>query len=81
VEWARYNIQVNTIAPGHIATDFSKDAMSDERLRNMILRRIPARRLGDPDEVAYLVAYLCSQEANYITGHIYYIDGGQLIAW
>jgi NAD(P)-dependent dehydrogenase (short-subunit alcohol dehydrogenase family) len=81
VEWARYNIQVNTVAPGHIMTDFSRDALDNEKIRKDILRRIPARRAGKPEEVAYLVAFLCSQESNYMTGHIYYIDGGQLIAW
>lgn len=81
VEWARYNIQVNTVAPGHIMTDISRVALENERLRDEILRRIPARRVGDPEEVAYLVAFLCSKESNYITGHIYYIDGGQLISW
>ena len=81
VEWARYNIQVNTIAPGHIITDISKAAMENEKLRKIVLNRIPARRMGDPEEVAYLVAYLCSKEADYLTGHIYYIDGGQFTAW
>ncbi len=81
VEWARYNIQVNTVAPGHIMTDISKTAMEDEELSKEILRHIPARRLGDPEEVAYLVAFLCAQESTYLTGHIYYIDGGELIAW
>lgn len=81
VEWARHNIQVNTVAPGHIMTDISKAAMENEKLRNIILRRIPARRVGEPEEVGYLVAFLCSQQSNYITGHIYYIDGGQLISW
>jgi len=81
VEWARYNIQVNTVAPGHIMTDISKTALEDEKLRNAILRRIPARRVGEPEEVAYLVAFLCSQESNYITGHTYCIDGGQQISW
>ena len=81
VEWARHDIQVNTLAPGHIMTDISKAAMEDEKLRKIILRRIPARRVGEPEEVGYLVAFLCSQESNYITGHIYYIDGGQLISW
>jgi NAD(P)-dependent dehydrogenase (short-subunit alcohol dehydrogenase family) len=81
VEWARHNIQVNTVAPGHIMTDISKAALDNEKIRDDILRRIPARRVGDPQEVAYLVAFLCSQESNYITGHIYYIDGGQLISW
>lgn len=81
VEWARYNIQVNTIAPGHITTDVSKQAMENEKLNALILRGIPARRLGEADEVANLAAFLCSQESNYITGHNYYIDGGQFIAW
>ncbi len=81
VEWARYNIQVNTIAPGHIMTDISKAALENENLRNEIQRRIPARRVGNPEEVAYLIAFLCSQESSYLTGHIYYIDGGELICW
>jgi NAD(P)-dependent dehydrogenase (short-subunit alcohol dehydrogenase family) len=81
VEWARHNIQVNTVAPGHIMTDISKAAMENEKVRDTILRRIPARRVGEPEEVAYLVAFLCSDEASYLTGHIYYIDGGQQISW
>jgi NAD(P)-dependent dehydrogenase (short-subunit alcohol dehydrogenase family) len=81
VEWARHNIQVNTVAPGHIMTDISKAAMENEKIRDSILRRIPARRVGEPEEVAYLVAFLCSEESSYLTGHIYYIDGGQQIAW
>ena len=81
VEWARYNIQVNTVAPGHIMSDISKAAMEDEKIRDLVLRHIPARRIGEPEEVAYLVAFLCSQQSNYLTGHIYSIDGGQQIAW
>ena len=81
VEWARHNIQVNTVAPGHIMTDISKAAMEDEKIREEVLRHIPARRIGEPEEVAYLVAFLCAQESNYLTGHIYCIDGGQQIAW
>jgi NAD(P)-dependent dehydrogenase (short-subunit alcohol dehydrogenase family) len=81
VEWARYNIQVNTVAPGHIMTDISKAAMEDEKIREEVLRHIPARRVGEPEEVAYFVAFLCSQQSNYLTGHIYCIDGGQQIAW
>jgi NAD(P)-dependent dehydrogenase (short-subunit alcohol dehydrogenase family) len=62
-------------------TDMPKAAMEDEKTRKAILRRIPARRVGEPEEVAHLVAFLCSQESNYLTGHIYYIDGGQQVAW
>lgn len=81
VEWARHNIQVTTVAPGHIKTDISKAALENEKIRDGILRRIPARRVGEPEEVAYLVAFLCSNESSYLTGHIYYIDGGQQISW
>jgi len=81
VDWAQYNIQVTTVAPGHTRTDISRAAMEDERIRKSILRRIPARRIGEPEEVGYLVAFLCSQEANYLTGHTYAVDGGQQIAW
>ena len=80
VEWARYNINVNTVAPGYIRTDMSKPALENEQLRNRIQRLIPAKRFGNPEEVAYLVAFLCSQESNYLTGHIYYVDGGVLIS-
>lgn len=81
VEWARYNIQVNTVAPGHILTDISKAALQNEKIRKDILRRIPAKRVGEPEEVAYLTAFLCSDQANYLTGNLYHIDGGQTVAW
>jgi len=80
VEWAPYNIQVNTVAPGYIRTDLSKPALENKQLRTKIEGRIPAKRFGDPEDVAPLVAFLCSQEANYLTGHIYYVDGGVLIS-
>lgn len=80
VEWAKYNINVNTVAPGYIDTDMSKPVMDNEKIRNHIQRLIPAKRFGNPEEVAYVVAFLCSQESSYITGHIYYVDGGALLS-
>ncbi len=80
VEWAKYNINVNTVAPGYISTDMSKPVMENERIRNAILRLIPLKRFGTPEDVAHLVAFLCSQESSYLTGHIYYVDGGVLIS-
>lgn len=79
VEWARYNINVNTVAPGYISTDMSKPVLNNEPLLTKLKRLIPARRFGNPEEVAYLVAFLCSQESSYLTGHIYYVDGGVLV--
>ncbi|MCF8110064.1 MAG: SDR family oxidoreductase [Desulfobacteraceae bacterium] len=81
VELARNNIQVNAVAPGHIMTDISKGALENEKLRNLILSKIPAKRIGEPEEVAYFVAFLCSQQSDYITGHVHCVDGGQLISW
>ena len=79
VEWARYSINVNTVAPGYISTDMSKPVLSNEPLLKKLQRLIPAQRFGNPEEVAYLVAFLCSQESSYLTGHIYYVDGGVLV--
>ena len=70
-EVARRGVTVNAVAPGLIDTDMIKDAPLDE-----ILKRIPMRRLGRPEEVARLVAFLAGDEAAYITGQVIGINGG-----
>ncbi len=73
-ELAKRKITVNAIAPGFIETDMARalgDAILDEAKK-----RIPARRLGQPAEVADLVAFLASDAAGYITGATLTIDGG-----
>ena len=60
VEWARHGIQVNCLAPGYMATDFNQEPLADERMRRRILSRIPARRVGEPDELGPLAVYLAS---------------------
>ena len=70
-EVARKNVTVNAIAPGLIDTDMLKGAPKDD-----LLSRIPARRLGRPEEVASLAAYLASEEAGYITGQVIGVNGG-----
>src|SRR5262249_38174386 len=67
VEWARHGIRVNCLAPGYIRTDFSVDVMADERTRAWILSRIPARRIGEPDEVGALAVYLASPASDFMT--------------
>ena len=52
VEWARHGIQVNCLAPGYVNTDIPREAMADEKLRTLFLSRVPARRIGEPEEVA-----------------------------
>jgi len=71
LEVAARNITVNAIAPGFIHTDMIKDLPLEE-----ILKMIPMRRFGNPDEIAGLVQYLISEDASYITGQVFKISGG-----
>lgn len=76
VEWARHNIQVNAIAPGWVQTPMSAPAFEDEKVRDRLLRGIPARRVGQPEELGPLVVYLASEASDYVTGEVVFIDGG-----
>ena len=74
VELGRKGIQINAVLPGIIETDMSKAIR--ERAGEALLERIPVRRFGQPSEVASLVAFLASEESNYIIGQAISIDGG-----
>ena len=76
-EWARDGIRVLDVAPGYVVTDMNRDFFSDERNRSSIERRIPVRRLGEPEEIGALVASLFTNPIGYLTGTTIYIDGGQ----
>lgn len=73
-DFAPHGIRVNAIAPGEIVTDILSPG-TEERF----LPEIPMRRLGQPEEVAAVVAFLCSQAASYVTGEEININGGQLL--
>jgi NAD(P)-dependent dehydrogenase (short-subunit alcohol dehydrogenase family) len=60
-----------------MATDFNLEPLADERLRRRVLSRIPARRVGEPDELGPLAVYLASPASDFMTGQTVYIDGGQ----
>lgn len=77
VEWARHHITVNAIAPGYFYTDMSKQALDDETLRPKILRNIPLRRVGQPEELGPLAVYLASDASGFMTGSVIVIDGGE----
>ena len=80
VEWARYNIQVNAMAPGWFVTDMNSQAFDDARVRERLLRDVPARRTGRLDEVGPLVVYLASSASDYMTGQTVFLDGGHSAA-
>jgi NAD(P)-dependent dehydrogenase (short-subunit alcohol dehydrogenase family) len=72
-------IRVNAVAPGTIATELANKAvLTSEEARQKILGRTPMKRLGDPSEVANVVAFLASDAASYITGEVITVDGGRM---
>ena len=73
-ELAARNVTVNAVAPGFIATPMT-DVLNDKQ-KEMILGRVPAGKLGTPDDVAAAVLYLASDEANYVTGQTLHVNGG-----
>jgi 2-dehydro-3-deoxy-D-gluconate 5-dehydrogenase len=77
-EWARYDIQVNAIAPGAFFTDAQSAVTSSEDAMAKRLRKIPARRMADPEEFGPLVAYLASPVSRFVTGATFVIDGGEV---
>lgn len=77
-ELAPFNILVNAIAPGAIATRMVGALNMDKDAREALLSRIPLKRMGTPEEVAALVVFLASDEASYCTGATFTVDGGWL---
>lgn len=77
-EWAKYNINVNAIAPGYIATDNTEALRKDPKKNQAILERIPKGRWGKPADLAGATVFLASTASDYITGVILPVDGGWL---
>jgi 2-deoxy-D-gluconate 3-dehydrogenase len=77
-ELATFNIQVNAIAPGYMATDNTEALQKDPTRSVEILTRIPAGRWGTPDDLKGAVIFLCSRASDYVTGHTLAADGGWL---
>lgn len=76
LELAPYNITVNNIAPGAIDTPIDADVKADPKKFQTLLDEIPLHRMGQPDEVGKLALYLASDDAAYVTGSTFVIDGG-----
>lgn len=79
LEWARDGIRVNALCPGYIETDINRDFFATEAGLNLI-RRIPQRRLGQPDELDAALLLLASAAGSYITGATIEVDGGHLVS-
>ena len=71
------NINVNAVAPGFISTSMT-DSLQD-KIKNEYMDKIPLKRFGSPEDVANVVAFLCSEESNYITGQVINVDGGMVM--
>jgi len=77
LEYARYNINVNVVAPGATRTPMTAGIPDD--IREMMINKIPLRRMAEPEEIASVHVFLASDEANYITGQVIFVDGGLTI--
>jgi len=78
VEWAKYNINVNAIGPGYIATELTEPLWSDEEFDRWVLSKTPLARWGEPDDLVGAAVLLASKAGDFITGQIIYVDGGWL---
>ncbi len=78
VEWARYNINVNAIGPGYIATELTEPLWTDEQFDRWVLSKTPLARWGRPEDLAGTAVMLASKAGDFITGQIIYVDGGWL---
>ncbi|MFI9531674.1 SDR family NAD(P)-dependent oxidoreductase [Nocardia fusca] len=79
IEWARHGIQVNAIAPGYFATPLNAELREDAEATARVVRAIPARRMGEPDEIRPWLLLLAGADSNFMTGEVIVLDGGQSV--
>lgn len=79
LELATQKVRVNSVAPGAIATPINQHVWGNPETLSDLLRKIPTKRMGQPEEIAKVVAFLCSDEASYVTGATLYVDGGMTL--
>ena len=75
-EFAGRGVTVNAVAPGFIKTDMTTEFVNNPEISAKILETVPLKKFGEAADIANLVAYLCSEEAGYITGQVFAVDGG-----
>lgn len=76
VEWAKYNVHVNAIAPGHVFTEMTKKALANPQIMEERISGIPLRRIAVPEDLVGATIFLASEVSNYITGQCIVVDGG-----
>jgi glucose 1-dehydrogenase len=76
LEYSRFGVTVNNVAPGAIRTDINRKVLSDPAYEAKVMAKIPVGAIGEPSDVAHAVAFLASDEARYITGASLFVDGG-----
>ena len=76
VEWAKYGINVNAIGPGYIATDLTAPLQADAEFSRWVLSKTPLNRWGRPEDLVGTAILLASKAGDFITGQIFYVDGG-----
>jgi gluconate 5-dehydrogenase len=78
-EWAKYNVQINGIGPGYIATAQTAPIREGNHpFNDLVMTRTPAGRWGEPEDVAHAALFLASKASNFVNGHILFVDGGIL---
>lgn len=80
LELAEFGINVNSVSPGAILTDMNRASLEDPEGKKRMLARIPAGRIGNPEDVASAVVFLATSDADYIHGTTIYVDGGLLLS-
>ena len=75
-ELGEHNIQINTLAPGLIKTDFSKALWDNQDTYNRIVKSIPQGKMGSPEDISGMALYLASEASDFVTGAIFTVDGG-----
>ncbi|OBW96388.1 gluconate 5-dehydrogenase [Gallibacterium salpingitidis] len=80
VELARYNIQVNGIAPGYFKTELTQPLVDNQQFTQWLCQRTPANRWGNPDELIGSAVFLASKASDFVNGHLLFVDGGMLAA-
>ena len=78
MEWAKYDINVNAIGPGYIATELTKPLLNDEDFNRWVLAKTQLARWGHPEDLVGTAVLLASRAGDFITGQIIYVDGGWL---